>query len=76
MNFDLSEEQQVIADLANQIFDGQVTVDRLKDAERGTGWDEALWADLATANITGLCLYAIMVCIKFYNNIITALTQF
>jgi alkylation response protein AidB-like acyl-CoA dehydrogenase len=56
VNFDLSEEQQVIADLANQIFEGQVTVDRLKDAERGTGWDEALWADLATANITGLCL--------------------
>ena len=54
MNFDLSEEQQVIADLANQIFDGQVTVDRLKAAERGTGWDEALWAELAAANITGL----------------------
>lgn len=58
MNFDLSEEQQVIADLAEQIFSGQVTVERLKAAETGEGWDRQLWADLATANLTGLCLPA------------------
>ena len=56
MNFDLTEEQQVIADLATQVFAGRITVERLKTAERGDGWDPALWADLAEANLTGICL--------------------
>lgn len=56
MNFDLSEEQQVVADLAGQLFAGKVSVESLKAAERGAGWDPTLWADLAEANLTGLCL--------------------
>jgi 3-oxocholest-4-en-26-oyl-CoA dehydrogenase beta subunit len=56
MDFALSDEQQVVADLAEQIFAGQASVDRLKEAERGTGWDLRLWGELAAANIVGLCL--------------------
>jgi len=56
VNFDLTEEQQVIADLAEQVFAGEVSVEGLKAAERGEGWDPALWSALADANLTGLCL--------------------
>ena len=56
MNFDLTEEQHVVANLADQLFAGEVTVERLKAAERGEGWDPALWSALADANLTGLCL--------------------
>ena len=45
MNFDLSEEQQVIKDLALQIFSGQATVERVKASLRerhkiGPGMDD------------------------------------
>ena len=56
MNFDLTEDQQVIADLAEQILAGQMSVDRLKVAERGAGWDPDVWAALAAANLVSLCL--------------------
>lgn len=56
MNFDLSEEQQVVADLATQVFGGEISVERLKVAERGGGWDPELWSSLAAANLLGLCL--------------------
>jgi 3-oxocholest-4-en-26-oyl-CoA dehydrogenase beta subunit len=56
MNFDLSDEQQVIADLAEQIFAGQASIDRRKQAEQGDGWDRRLWEELAAANLVGLCL--------------------
>ena len=56
MNFDLSDEQQVISDLAAQIFSGQSTVDRVIDVESGDGFDRALWNELAKAGLLGLCL--------------------
>ena len=57
MNFDLSDEQQVINDLAQQIFAGHATPDRVKFVEReGDGFDRELWADLAASNLLGLCV--------------------
>lgn len=57
MNFDLSEEQQVVVDLARQIFAGGTTVERLKEIERSTErFDAVLWKQLADANVLGLCL--------------------
>ena len=57
MNFDLGDEQQVISDLARQIFEGHASVDRVKDIERNhDGFDAALWSELAKANLLGLCL--------------------
>ena len=57
MNFDLSEEQTVVADLARQIFEGHASVERVKFIERsGDGFDRDLWSALADANLLGLCL--------------------
>ncbi|MCU1390275.1 MAG: Acyl-CoA dehydrogenase [Ilumatobacteraceae bacterium] len=57
MNFDLSDEQNVVKDLAQQIFEGHAPVERVKDIERNHGgFDEALWRELAKANLLGLCL--------------------
>lgn len=56
MNFDLTEEQQVVRDLATQIFQEQATTERVKAAETAGGFDEALYAALARANLLGLCL--------------------
>ena len=57
MNFDLSDEQQVVSDLAKQIFAGSATPDQVKQVEReGDGFDRALWQQLADANLLGLCL--------------------
>lgn len=57
MNFDLSEEQTVVADLARQIFEGHASVERVKFVERsGDGFDRDLWSALAEANLLGLCL--------------------
>ncbi len=56
MNFDLSDEQQVLSDLAKQIFEGQATVERVIEVEEGDGFDTKLWNELAKANLLGLCL--------------------
>jgi len=56
MNFDLSEEQQVIADLAAQLFGDLATTDRVKAAEHGDGIDRELWASIADAGLVALCL--------------------
>ena len=57
MNFDLTDEQNVVKDLAAQIFAGHATVERVKEIERShEGHDVALWAELAKANLLGLCL--------------------
>ncbi|NCZ70081.1 MAG: acyl-CoA dehydrogenase [Actinobacteria bacterium] len=56
MNFDLSEEQQVIKDLALQIFAGQATVERVKAVEKGDGFDRDLWDQLASSGIQALCV--------------------
>lgn len=56
MNFDLSEEQQVIKDLALQIFEGQSTVERIKITEKGDGFDREMWAQLAASGVQALCV--------------------
>ncbi len=56
MNFDLTDEQDVIRTLAKQIFEGSATVERVKAAEQSDGFDRELWRQLADANLIGLCL--------------------
>ena len=56
MNFDLTEEQQVVKDLALQIFEGQATVERVKAVEKADGFDRDLWATLAESGIQSLCV--------------------
>lgn len=56
MNFDLSEEQQVVADLAEQIFASQSTTERVKSTERTDGFDHELWRQLAQSGIQALCV--------------------
>lgn len=61
MNFDLSDEQQVVRDLATQLFSNLAPVERVKAVERSTdpndrGFDRDLWSQLAESGILALCL--------------------
>ena len=56
MDFELSEEQQVIADLAGRLFDDLATHERVREVERAGGFDGGLWAALADADLLALCL--------------------
>lgn len=56
MNFDLNEEQEVIRDLAEQVFAGQSTVDRVKATEKGDGFDRETWVQLAASGVQALCV--------------------
>jgi 3-oxocholest-4-en-26-oyl-CoA dehydrogenase beta subunit len=56
MNFDLSDEQQVVVTLAAQIFGDLATVERIKAAERNDGIDHELWSELAKSGLLSLCL--------------------
>jgi 3-oxocholest-4-en-26-oyl-CoA dehydrogenase beta subunit len=57
MDFSLTEAQQAVADLADRIFAGQATVERVKGVEGSdTRIDRTLWHELAKANLLGLCL--------------------
>jgi 3-oxocholest-4-en-26-oyl-CoA dehydrogenase beta subunit len=58
VNFDLSDEQQIVSDLARTIFEGHATTERVKQVEAGDGIDRELWRELAGANLLGLCLPA------------------
>ncbi len=57
MNFDFSEEEEAAKELAEQIFGDATSFDRLREVEaddEGPGFDRALWASLAEANLIGL----------------------
>jgi len=57
MNFDLSEEQEAVRDLAEQIFSGSVDVERVKEIEASDDRiDRSLWGELAAANLLGISL--------------------
>lgn len=56
MNFDLNEEQEVIRDLAEQVFAGQSTVERVKATERADGFDRETWSQLAASGVQALCV--------------------
>jgi len=57
MDFSLSEEQQEVRGLAEQIFQGSVTVERVKAIEAGEDRvDRELWRALGDANLLGIAL--------------------
>jgi acyl-CoA dehydrogenase len=57
VNFELSEEQEAVRDLAEQIFSGSVDVERVKEIEASEDRiDRALWGELADANLLGIAL--------------------
>jgi alkylation response protein AidB-like acyl-CoA dehydrogenase len=57
MNFDFTEEQAAVRDLAAQIFTGQATVERVKAVEHTEErFDRELWKALAAANLLGIAL--------------------
>ena len=57
MNFELSEEQDAVRGLAEQIFAGSVTVERVKEVEATDDVvDRALWGELADAGLLGIAL--------------------
>jgi len=57
VDFSFGEEQQAVRDLAEQIFAGHATVERVKEVERSDERvDRALWQALADANLLGIAL--------------------
>lgn len=57
MDFSFDETQASVRDLARQIFAGQATVERVKEVEASEDRiDRGLWAELAKADLLGLCL--------------------
>jgi len=57
VDFSFSDEQDAVAGVATQIFTGQASTERVKEVERSDNrFDRALWAQLAQANLLGICL--------------------
>lgn len=57
MNFELSEEQEAVRGLAEQIFQGSTTVERVKTIEAGDERiDRDLWRSLGDANLLGIAV--------------------
>ena len=59
MNFDFTEEEEAVRELAQQILDESTSFDRLREVEAdesGPGFDVDLWKALAEANLIGLPL--------------------
>jgi alkylation response protein AidB-like acyl-CoA dehydrogenase len=57
MDFSFTEEQQAVSELADKIFTGVATVDRVKEVERSADrFDRDLWGQLASANLLGIAL--------------------
>lgn len=57
MDFGFSEEQEAVRDLAQQIFAGHASVERVKEVERSDERvDRALWKALADANLLGIAV--------------------
>jgi alkylation response protein AidB-like acyl-CoA dehydrogenase len=57
MDFDLTEEQLAVSEAAGAIFEGMATTDRLVEIEATADRvDDALWSELAKANLLGLAI--------------------
>ncbi|MCU1460576.1 MAG: acyl-CoA dehydrogenase [Acidimicrobiales bacterium] len=57
MDFTFDDGQAAVRELAEQIFQGRATVERVKAVEAGEDrFDRELWVDLAKAELLGLCL--------------------
>jgi alkylation response protein AidB-like acyl-CoA dehydrogenase len=57
MNFELSEEEEAVKELAGQILGDATSFERTREVEsddEGPGFDRALWAQLADSNLIGL----------------------
>lgn len=54
MDFSFSDDQDALAGLAAQIFEGEVTVERIKATEASGEPDRALWSTLAQAGLLGV----------------------
>ncbi len=57
MNFDLSEEEEAVKQLAAQILGDGTSFERTREVEsedEGPGFDQALWARLVESNLIGL----------------------
>jgi alkylation response protein AidB-like acyl-CoA dehydrogenase len=59
MDFQPSEIQRELRDLARKILEEQATPDRLREIERGElNFDDQLWGELARANLLGIAVPA------------------
>jgi alkylation response protein AidB-like acyl-CoA dehydrogenase len=59
VDFNLTEEQQAVFDLAGQIFTGHLTPERFKEVDASSDrFDRALWKELAAAGLLGISLPA------------------
>jgi acyl-CoA dehydrogenase len=57
VDFSLSEEQEAVRGLAEQIFQGSVSVEKVKEVEAGDGRiDRDLWRALGDAGLLGIAL--------------------
>ncbi|MYH71546.1 MAG: acyl-CoA dehydrogenase [Acidimicrobiia bacterium] len=57
MNFDLSESQETVAALAEQVFSGSADADRVAEVERTADrFDRELWAALASSDLLGVAI--------------------
>ena len=54
MNFDYSEEQQLLADSVRRFLDRQYDFEARKRIIAGAGWSEAVWAQFAEMGLTAL----------------------
>ena len=55
MNFDLTEEQQMLQETVGQLLANECPVTRLREVfDSETGFDEALWKGMAELGILGL----------------------
>ena len=55
MDFNFSEDQTMLRDLAREILEKEVTTEQLKEIEQDPDWfDRGLWSQLAEANLLGL----------------------
>ncbi|HZM37286.1 MAG TPA: acyl-CoA dehydrogenase [Burkholderiales bacterium] len=54
MNFDYSEEQQLLADSVRRFLDKQYGFEDRKKIIAGQGWSDEVWAKLAVMGLTGL----------------------
>ncbi|MET1050103.1 MAG: acyl-CoA dehydrogenase family protein, partial [Acidimicrobiales bacterium] len=57
MDFAFTEEQDAVRDLAEQVFTGTATLERVKEVEASDErMDRALWKELATTGLLGIGL--------------------
>jgi alkylation response protein AidB-like acyl-CoA dehydrogenase len=55
MDFNFSEDQTMLRDLAREILENEVSAEKLKEIEQDPDWfDRGLWSQLAEANLLGL----------------------